>query len=264
MREKWERLSMPENQIPMPEIPIDSERKAEALERIRREVKAYRPPLRQTWRTWARLLREQIAYLSPSYWAVQGIFAAMALVLCFLARRGLEAGNVSWLDFVALGSVVAAGMGIGAITELSRSISCHMAELEQTCYFNLGQLWAMKMVVFGCGDLCVLAILSIGLPGQERVGAAALGLYFLVPFVLSNICYLFLLTAGRQPGGRWKQSVAAVFLAGLAVMPAAFPEAYSRAALPVWLAVLAGGLVLLAVEIRGMYRKLTEGGEILC
>lgn len=253
MREKRE-------QIPKPQIRIDSGRREEALEQIRKEVRTYRPPVRATW---GRLLYEQLAYLTPSYWMAQGFFVAAAFLLCAVARRGMENGNVTWLDFVALGSVVAAGMGIGAVTELSHSISCHMAELEQTCYFNLGQLWAMKMAVFGCGDLCVLAILIVGMPGRERMGAAALGLYFLVPFVISNICYLFLLTVKRETNSRWKQSVAAVFLAGLAMMPSAFPEAYSRAALPVWLAVLAGGIVLLALEIRGLYRKLSESMESL-
>lgn len=251
-----------------PFVGIDEGKRKAALESIGRAAArhktVYHPP-------WWELLTGQLRYISRAAWLGQGGFLAAAILLYGLFRNQEEQIRLCLI----YGSMVAAGVGGVAVMELSKSIACHMAELEQSCYFNLGQIWSLRLILLGGADLCVLACLILGLWGRGSFGLAALGLYLLVPFVLSNLCYLFFLTLGRTLGGRksssamnggmdsWLQIVTVLFMCLLAAAPSAFPRAYDRASLWIWAVVFLVGTALLAVEVKMLLLRASVSGKEL-
>lgn len=262
----YDRLS--KERIREPLVEIDEEKRKAALISIGRAADrhktVYHPP-------WWELLAGQLRYISRAAWLGQGGFLAAAILLYGLFRNQEEQIRLCLI----YSSMVAAGVGGVAVMELSKSIACHMAEIEQSCYFNLGQIWSLRLILLGGADLCVLACLILGLWVRGSFGLVALGLYLLVPFVLSNLCYLFFLTAGRKLGGRkssasvnggmdsWLQITMVLFMCLLAAAPSTFPMAYDRASLWVWAAAFLIGSVLLAAEVRMLIVRASVSGKEL-
>lgn len=247
-----------------PLLEIDEERRKEALAVIGRAAASHRTIY---YPSWGEMLIGQLRYISKAAWIGQGGFLAAAILLYALFRNHEDQIRLCLI----YGSMVAAGVGMVAVMELSKSAACHMAEIEQSCYFNLGQIWSIRLILLGGGDLCVLAVLIFGLWGRGSYGPLALGLYLLVPFVISNLCYLFFLTVGRTFGRRrlsegagggsnsWLSMVMALFMCLLAAAPSAFPKAYDRASLWIWALVFLIGTVLLAAEIKVLLARASDG-----
>lgn len=248
---------MDRTKLKLPELLVDEEKKANALKKIRMAAESQRIGYHPSAGT---ILRSQLSYLSKGYWLGQGLFALAGALLFFMLHQ-FQKEEIYYLFYA---SVLSACIGIVTITELSRSQSFHMGELEESCYFNLGQIWGIKMAVSGSIDVCILTGVISGISRNTDYGILALTLYLMVPFVLSHGCYLLLLFSAREKGRRWSFITAAV-LAGLgAMIPGAFPKVYQRIYLPVWGLVFLIGLLFLGIEIYSLLRKLEKGGEKIC
>lgn len=138
-----------------------------------------------------KIIMAQAGYISPVTWILQ--FVIFLCIVWFLK----QSAGAQMLHLVAL-SVGAPLFGLVGVTEVTRSFSHQMWELENTCRYNLRYVLGMKMLVLGLADLFLFSfLLQIGI-GQ---GSAfpALAVCLLVPFHLSNIVYLLILmkTDGR-------------------------------------------------------------------
>lgn len=241
----------------IPDLEIDQARKSAALRQISRAVEEKRITAGPNY---LHVLLGQISYISTEFWIGHGISVLMAAVLFVLPGKGGEKADL----MMAWASVLAAVIGFAGVWEINRNLVFHMAELEQGCYLNLGQIWGIKMVVSGCIDICILTGLIAGLAVETRYNVFALSMYLLVPFVFSNACYLFLLYVGRNPRRKWLQASLAVFMGVAAVMLTEFPKVYRAVYLPVWAAAFAVGLILLGTEIYFVLHRSLRGGEKLC
>ena len=139
-----------------------------------------------------------------------------------------------------------------------------MAELEQSCFFNLSQLWTIKMALSGTADILILLLASGRIAAEASVPFIQVCLYVLVPLVLANICCLLFFTAIRGGRSRYGQ-LAMAFIAGIiAVIPASWPEeAYGGASLWAWVLALLCGMGIYLWQLRCMYMKIRRG-EIVC
>ena len=133
---------MGNDKIKLPELPVDPIRKKESLYKIQ-EAAAYKRLVYCP--SWLEILKSQLSYISRGYWIGQGAFAGVGIVL-FLLLGNLSREDAPYLFYA---SVLAASIGIVTVMELGRSQSFQMGELEESCYFNLGQLWAIKMIELG-------------------------------------------------------------------------------------------------------------------
>lgn len=234
---------------------VDGARRAEALRRIRQAARER--TLRPRLPLWE-LILTQIKYISPGYWLGQGAFLVF-LGFCFYGMRVDETLG----GYMARFSGAFAIAGVFGAAELGRHLSCGAAEVEQSCYFRLTQLWMMKMILFGAVDILAISVLTGGIASRTETGFGPVCVYLLVPFVLSNACYLLLLTGARGGGGRYQQFGAAAMLGIAAMLPSVNPRVYYVNYLWVWALLLAGGTALLAVQVRSAYQKMSKG-ETLC
>lgn len=236
-------------------LPVSAEKKAAALENIREAADGHN--LRPRLSVWE-LIRIQLAYISPGYWIGQGmVFAALAIYF-----HNMEVTD-SFRDCISWFSAAVAFMGVFGVAELGKHFSNKAAEVEQSCYFRLEQLWMMKMILFGGVDILGISAFTGGIAERTGVGAGAVCVYLLAPFLLSNACYMLLLTACRGGGGRYQQFGAALLLGIAAMLPSVNPRAYYANYLWVWLVALAAGAALLIGETRALYDKMAKG-ETLC
>lgn len=205
------------------------------------------------------VLRQQCGFIPKAFWLFQGM---LAMALAFLLQR-MDIGQSGYQDYLVWFSVAAALMGVVGITQMGRHCSYHMMELEQSCYLNLGQLWTMSMILSGGVDILLLSVFTMALSKRTGAGLLALGVYVLVPFVLSNLCCLFLLSVSGGATGKYSQLGMAAATGILAAMPSVFPGAYRLNYLWVWTVVLGVLVVLTAAQLRNLYVRLAKG-EILC
>lgn len=248
---------MADTKIPVPLIPVNQEKKEASLKTVSAEIAALNLK-RQI--SMPELLLDQIHYISLEYWIIQSFFliAAVVLFICF-ASQIKDSENI--LPPVC---ALSSGLGLAAVLELAKSRSCRMAELEQSCCFNLGQIWAVKLVFSAGINLCILTLLLFGTREQTEYSLFALCLYLLVPFIFSHVCYFFLLSTRKLSSQKMILSGTLFLVFLFSLFPAAFPKAYRSIYLPIWAMALAAGSVILAIELHRLFYSLTTGGKELC
>ncbi|MCM1063253.1 MAG: hypothetical protein NC420_02085 [Eubacterium sp.] len=209
--------------------------------------------------TFGELIQIQLQYISPAFWALQGgLLALMALFLHRLPEQGAELKDYLWWS-----SIAAAWMGVLSHGALGKPFSSRMAELEQSCYINLSQMWTIKMLLTTGVDIVFLTALSGGVAVRTDTFFGRIAVYLLVPFVLSNICCLSLIGALRGGRGKYTMAVLAVLTALSAMSPMVFPDMYAAAYLWVWFCLLASGAAVFAGQIRSCYGRMMRG-ELIC
>lgn len=234
----------------------DPVRKEQALEAIRRAAAQKKIQGAPAW--WDIVIIE-LKYISPLFWTLQGVFL---IGLLFLLER-IYVNDGVLADYLQWASVAAAWLGVLVYGNFGRHFFRGMAELEQSCYFNLSQMWAVKMALAGTVDILILSLCCGRISRLTKTPFLQVILYLLVPFVLSNVCCLLLFTALRGGRSRYGQLVRG-FLTGLiALVPAVIPRIYEVDFLWVWLLMLFAGMAVLAWQIVLMYEKI-ERGEVLC
>lgn len=237
------------------QMEIDPEKKEKALCRIfraaaQKEVN-YRPG-------WIEMIKLQFSSLTTGAWCLQMIF----LLSLFAIERFLR--TKTQMDgrgiFPALSVCMVLGAVVG-VNELSRHFSYKVAEIEQSCYLNLSQLWLMRTCILN--GLDVLAAILFGIMRAQDYGFGwfSFSVYVLTPFFVANAGLLVLVTAGRERGrGRW---FPAAVLAGAGLWVQAFcPHIYEKMWLPVWIFILTVSILVCMGQMRIIGKKME--GEGLC
>ena len=202
----------------------------------------------------------ELQYISPGFWILQGMLTA-ALVL-LLEKTSLDNGGLR--DYQRWTSILAAWLGVAGCVSLGRHFSRGMAELEQSCFFNLTQLWTIKMALSGAVDILILGLASGRIAAGTAVPFVRVSVYVLVPFVLSNVCCLLFFTAIRGGRSRYGQLAMAFVTGIIAAVPASQPEeVYEGAFLWAWAFALLCGVGIYLWQLWWMYGKIRRG-EMIC
>ena len=238
------------------ELKPDPHRKKESLILIQSCINAKK--IRNT-PSLSELVWIQLQYITPVFWVCQG--GLLLLLILFLYR--LRGQRAELTDYLWWSSVAAAWMGVFSNGTLGRHFSNRMAELEQSCYINLSQMWTIRMILTSGVDICILTVFSGGIAARTDTFFGRIAMYLLVPFMLSNICCLLMISALRGSRGKYTLAALAVIMALLAMSPAVFPEAYTTAYLWVWFCLLVLGVAIFVGQIRSCYSRMTRG-EMIC
>ena len=220
---------------------------------IRRKRIRYTP-------SWRELALIELQYISRSFWVMQA--GVVTILLIWLGRTSALQGALK--DYLQWISVAAAWMGVIACGDLGRHFSRGMAELEQSCYFNLPQMWTIRMTLAGTADILVVLLCGFRISENTSVPFVQVCLYILVPFVLSNGCCLLYVTIFRSTRGRYGQLVL-FFLTGSVVCVFVMTPSglYTEAFLWRWVISLAAGTAFFLLQLRRIYGKIRRG-ETLC
>ena len=80
-----------------------------------------------------------------------------------------------------------------SMTEIARSITYNMVELEMSCKHNFSEVFLIRLGVLGLANLIFLLSILLLLIGQTEFGFFRLGLYLVTPFLLSTYGSLFVI-----------------------------------------------------------------------
>lgn len=236
---------------------MDDQRKAQSLAVVSGAVEKKRI---KRIPSFAENVWSQMRFQTWKYWTVQGGVLFTAMVLVFWLQRGQKAGT----EAIVLCSAFLVLAGNLCLSSLGRVLSWHMAELEQTLYLNLKQMVCIQMLAAGVINLAVLSVFVCVNGSRSEVGIGAYLLYMLVPFIWSDILYLYVLTTIRKSSSGYRQLSSAVICVLLtAMLPSMWEYAYQSDFLPVWGSLCVAGVFLITIQIKGILDKI-ERGEILC
>ena len=238
------------------EIPIDPVQKQQILGKIAEAVEGkrylYCPSALEVF-------RRQLKYISG--FCLGGQLACMACLLALFWHFHIQGSEI--LAYLGVGSAGAAYLGVFLMLELSRGREFGMAELEQSCYLNIRQVWCVKMICFGCLDLLALTFMVAVIAGNSSYGILRVLVYLLVPFVFSNGLQLLAFTMFRSRKRGYLQLAVALLASGSSLLPLRYPAWYGASYLGIWVCILAAAIVFVGKEIAGAYQKLEEG-ETIC
>lgn len=251
IREAWDRFRTEDGTIK-----IDEKRKADTMLVLRKSIAEKQTGIISSRK---RIIVNQFRYMDKSMiFAHVLLCAALLLVAAVMKWRGAEA------DDIVLFSILMSGvLGIASVVGISRIFFQGIAELGESCYFNVRQIVALYMLVSGVINLTVLSfgILFVGL--QWKISLLRIGLYIMVPFVAAQGCCLkvLLTEAGRK--NTYLLLMTGIFLVIFFIIMASVPNVYMVTAYAAWAAAFIAGVLLLGVQIRALFRGI-EKGEIIC
>ena len=237
------------------QIRIDEGKKKTALGLIARIAEQKEIRHRPGWRE---ILSVQLLSVPMSAWFWQAMFFALLPLAEELMRK--KGPVYGYRIFPTLSVCMATG-SVVFVNELSRHFSCKMAELEQSCFLNLSQLWLVRVCCISVVDALFVIGLGMGKAQHYGFGAFSFAVYALTPFFLANAMLLFFLSLGRNRNRIGQAGLAVLAALGLAA-ECLCGRIYERVWLPVWVAVFVAALLLYAGQIREIRKKMEE--ESLC
>ena len=234
----------------------DGRKRAAALARIGKAVSEKK--IRST-PSLARRLYVQIRYMEKWYLIFPVFMAAGLLGVIRLLSR--EEG---WrMEFVSLLSSGIAFMGIFGAISVSRIFANHMGELEASCFFHVGEIVAVRMILSGLVNGVVILACAFILKGWMREELLKVLLYILTPFLVSNCMYFAVFLFLREKNMLFVFLAAGAVCACLWLILLCTPWAYEEGMLSAWLLLLLASVVVFGAETALMLGQIREG-EIVC
>lgn len=212
----------------------------------------YRPSLGNLVLLQFRYMEKRFCLLQAAY------FVGILICLRMLKQYGINA----W-DYLGVIAAASAMLGVGGILGVGRLFSNNVGELEQTCYFNLGQLASIRMLLYGVFDLFFLNVLIISAVRQTQMEWTVVALYLMTVFLVSNVCYFGLFSIIRGRGQTMALVSASLLLMLASTVPLMSPMLFMQPASLGWGVLVIGAVVALIFEIRYVLCDMTEG-ELLC
>jgi hypothetical protein len=134
----------------------------------------------------------QVGYLRKRVWMVTLLAIVPALLMLYSNITENALGFV-WVISSLLPFIVLAG-----ITEISRSVSHNMAELEAGCKYSFSDVVLVRLGILGCLNLLMFAIVITSFSMAGSVQVLPLGIHLFVPFLLTCALSLYSLNHFRS------------------------------------------------------------------
>lgn len=137
--------------------------------------------------TYTDFIFSQIGYIRKRVWLLSGAIVIGA----FFGLKYVYADNVFCMLWLI--SSVLPFVTLTAVTEILRSTSYHMAELEMSCRYSLADIVLVRLGILGSTNFFAFIALLLLFIGKTNYGLLRLGAYLFVPFMLTCTLSLVLL-----------------------------------------------------------------------
>lgn len=237
-------------------LAIDKERKSNTINILQKEIECKEVSLvvskRKIWRT-------QMRYADRSMYFFHLLGCAFMLFLMVV----MDIRNVDSESMITFSMVLAGILGSLSILGIGKVCFTELAELGETCFFNVQQMTAFEMIRSGIINLATLTAGILFAGSQWKIHLLQFGLYLLVPFIFTQcICLGSLLTeVGRR--NAWLIAAIGAFLSVFYVILASTPRLYTESVLFIWVIALFTGVSVFGIQINTLFREIGKG-EILC
>lgn len=239
-----------------PDVRIDEKKKAETLLFLQKHISEKKIGVLNGR---SRILYNQIRYMDKSVMLIHALFCViLAVIGIMMGYRG-----ASREDMILFSMLLSGILGTASIVQTGRVFSSGIAELSESCYFNVKQIVAFHMVLSGIMNLTflLLGIFFVGI--RWKMNLLQVGLYLLVPFIMTQCCCLrvLLTEAGRK--NSYLLIMSGIFAIVFYLIIASIPELYRMTALVIWCVAFIIGLLILGIQIKILFQGI-ERGEMIC
>lgn len=235
---------------------IDQQRKEETMQLLQKHIFEKHVTVLSSKR---RILCNQIRYMDKSAAGVHVLFCALLLLIAvFMYQKGADKG-----DIILAAMILSGVLGVVSIVEVGHVFYPGIAELSESCYFNVRQIVAVHMSLSGIVNLTALCVGILFVGAGWKMSLIQIGLYVLVPFVVSECCCLgvLLTEAGRK--NSYLLIMVGAFLVVFYMILASIPDLYQVSALAIWGAAFLAGSFILGLQIKRLFKGIKRG-EIIC
>lgn len=239
-------------------VQINQKKKHHTLEQIRQKTEEKNISIVYSRKE---ILKNQIQYMDKTIvWIQMMVCIAMILFMFILQKKEMERE-----DMIAVSMVLSGILGIVSIAVISSAFFSDMAELGETCFFNIRQMVIFHMVYAGVFNLMLLfgIILFVGL--KWKITLMQIGLYSMVPYVFTECCCLGTALTNMGRRNPYLFILVGIFDTVFYILLASYPPLYlyETSALAFWGMAFLAGILCFAAEIKSLWSEL-EKGEILC
>ena len=160
--------------------------------------------------SWFGFLAMQAYYIRKRVWAVSFL---LMMAVFFLLPLLMDANTLIWtisafLPFIAL---------VG-ITEIARSMSFNMAELEMSCKYSFSDIVLARLLILGAVNAIIFTIITISLLRINSTGIMPLVANLFTPYLLSCSLSLFSINHYRLRGNVYVYGTVSVFVSMLSLI----------------------------------------------
>ncbi|MCM1143859.1 MAG: hypothetical protein NC318_10055 [Blautia sp.] len=205
------------------------------------------------------ILISQMRYMDKSTFAVHLLLCIVLLLFAGI----MQFYKVEKEDVILFSMILSIVLAVVSIMGVGRIFGSGIAELGESCYFNVKQIVAFQFALSGIINLVVLScgIFFIGL--QWKINLLQIGLYILVPFIAAQCCCLRILLWELGRRNVYVLIMAGMFLMILQMILAQIPALYQITSLALWGIAFAAGVVLFGLQLKALFRGI-EKGEMIC
>lgn len=237
-------------------IIIDDKRKEASLSYLRKAISCKKPGVIQSKK---QILYSQVRYMDKSMLILHlGICAVIISLLVIMDIYDTEEKTI-----ILFSTVLSALLGMISIFEISRIFFSGIAELSESCYFNVKQIVALHMVFSGIINLLMLSVGILFVGMRLKISFLQIGLYVSVPLIFTECCCLKVMISETGRKNSYLLLLVGAFLIAFYMVLASSPEWYRITALSVWGVFLVAGTMTLALQVRHLFQRI-EKGDIIC
>lgn len=120
----------------------------------------------------------QISYIRKRFWCLSALLFIGMVVLSLSFKSGKE--------IVSIVSATLPLLALTGITEINKSVSFQMTELEMSCKYNLGKITLIRLSTIGAVHLVILLLSLLLFKDQSQYELFRYALYTVTPFLLSS------------------------------------------------------------------------------
>lgn len=244
-------------------IAINKQRKEESLSVFKEEISKKKAGVVHNRK---KILLQQFRYMDKSVFGIHIVFCIFSLVFMIFLHKYTGKGflsNIEEEDIIFAATLVSCILGVVSVLGIVHVFFSGIAELSESCYFNVRQMVAFRMFLSGIISLTILVIDIVFIGMRWKMSLFRVGLYILVPFLITEcLCLMMVLSeAGRK--NFYPLAAAGIFSVVSNGILASWPELYQMTALSVWGIAFVIGLTLFVIQVNTLFRGI-EKGEILC
>lgn len=242
-------------QIALQNVEVDKTKKEQSLKEIR--IAAGKKKIVAVPSFWHKI-KVQFDYMEKIY-----LFFPFIMILCVLGVVKILNWEQMQQEVFSLLSSTIAFLGVFGTISISRIFAYHMGELEASCYYNAGEIVAIRMLLSGFVNGVMIILCSLVVSDWMQSKFITTLLYILTPFLLSNCIYFVILLQMKEKNMIFKFLAVGILCVFTWMFMLSRSWLYETGMMTVWLILFVLSIIILYSEIRLLFWNVRKG-EMIC
>ena len=201
----------------------------------------------------------QLCYMNKFYL----LFPILMILILLGTVRTLGSGTLQERELLAFVSAGISLIGLFGVIGIGRIFAYHMGELQMCCFWGIGEIAAMRMILSGFVNGCLILTSTFVLKGWLQREFLEILLYILTPFVFSNCIYFGVFLFAREKGAFFPLAAVGILTCSFWIFFMRYSLVYEREMYLFWILALLVSAFFFCTEIFVFFCRLKKG-EIVC